>query len=221
MVVGHKSLPSLAVVPLPRKGTDRLCTTRNCGAKPTYTSAIKVLFVCTGNICRSPVAAAALAARLGDGRWEVTSAGTQATLGRSPAEVVAAAAARDLDVTGHLSRQVTADMVEAADVVVGMAREHVREVSVLAPGAFAKTFTMREFVRRITDLPSMTAASDDPVVSVGAGRTTAAFLSAGPTDDVADPYGGPRSGYDTMVADIEGLVGPMARWIHTVAEAAR
>lgn len=171
------------------------------------------------------MAAAALAAGLGDGPWEVTSAGTHATLGRSPTEVVAAAATHGLDVTGHLSQQVTADMVEAADVVVGMAREHVREVSVLVPGAFPKTFTLRELVRRIADLsPPAAPQADpvtDPVAQLGAGRSTATFLSAGTQDDVTDPYGGPRSGYDTMAADIVSLVSPVVRWIHTVAEAAR
>ncbi len=63
-------------------------------------------------------------------------------------EVIAVMAARGLDVTRHRSRTVTRDDVAGADVILGMAREHVRHAVVLLPDAWQRAFTLRELVRR-------------------------------------------------------------------------
>ncbi|MDQ2825788.1 MAG: hypothetical protein M3Y04_02285, partial [Actinomycetota bacterium] len=53
-----------------------------------------------------------------------------------------------LDMSAHRSRSMTRDVLAAADLVVGMAREHVREAVVLDPGLWPRTFTLKELVRR-------------------------------------------------------------------------
>ena len=53
-------------------------------------------------------------------------------------------AARGIDVTGHRSRTVTADDLAAADLILGLAREHVRHAAVLLPEAWPRAFTIRE-----------------------------------------------------------------------------
>jgi protein-tyrosine phosphatase len=88
---------------------------------------VNVLFVCTGNICRTPMAAAIARDALGTGAViDVSSAGTYAIVGSSPtADAIAVAAEHGLSLDGHRARQLTPELVAAADLVVGMEREHV------------------------------------------------------------------------------------------------
>jgi protein-tyrosine phosphatase len=100
--------------------------------------ALRVLFLCTGNTCRSPLAAIALRAELADdaGSVEVSSAGTAATPGQPASEGSRRVAAADgFDLSGHRARAVTADMVRAADFVFVMSGAHRAVVEPLAgPG---------------------------------------------------------------------------------------
>jgi protein-tyrosine-phosphatase len=81
---------------------------------------LRVLFVCQGNICRSPFAAAALRARLGDhDAISVGSAGMVPQLGRpTPAFGVQAAAAAGIDLATHRSAWLTREAAEAASLLV-------------------------------------------------------------------------------------------------------
>jgi protein-tyrosine phosphatase len=84
---------------------------------------VSVLFVCTGNTCRSPFAEA-VARR--EGHRDVTSAGLGAYTGDQPPED-AIVVARELgyDLSSHRARRLTDEMLERADVVVGMTAAHV------------------------------------------------------------------------------------------------
>jgi len=84
---------------------------------------LRVLFVCTGNTCRSPLAVAALAAELGDdlAHVEVASAGTSAWEGQPVSEGSLLVAKGDgLDLSDHRARRVTASLVRGADHVFVM-----------------------------------------------------------------------------------------------------
>ena len=86
-----------------------------------------VLFVCTGNTCRSPMAAGALARELGADveLVEVHSAGTSAWEGEPASELsVEIAAAAGVDLSAHRSRRVTAALVAGADLVLVMEASH-------------------------------------------------------------------------------------------------
>jgi protein-tyrosine phosphatase len=109
-----------------------------------------VLFVCTGNTCRSPMAAGLgrklLAERygrrpdrLGEAGVEVRSAGV-ATLGGGPAsaEAVAAAGGRGADIRDHVTRALSSELIHAADLVLCMGRSHVEQARSLAPEAAGK-----------------------------------------------------------------------------------
>ncbi|HVX19841.1 MAG TPA: hypothetical protein VHB02_00665 [Acidimicrobiales bacterium] len=176
--------------------------------------AIRVLFVCTGNQCRSPVAAALMARRLSsmavDG--EATSAGLLRGGVAPPPEVVAAAREAGLDLSGHRSRRLAEADVAQADLVVGMAREHVREAVMLDPAAFPKTFSLREVVRRAGLVGSRRPADElgEWLAELHRGRRASDLLGASPDDDVLDPMGGPATGYRAMVAEVDGLVSRLA-----------
>jgi protein-tyrosine phosphatase len=94
----------------------------------------KVLVVCVGNICRSPMAALLLRARVPG--LEVSSAGLAAQPGR-PADPMAVEllAERGLDLSGHRARQIEPSLVEAADLVLVMEREQVAALDRLTPAA--------------------------------------------------------------------------------------
>ena len=97
---------------------------------------LNVLFVCTGNTCRSPLAALALRSALGDEASEVSiqSAGTSAAAGQPASEGSRRVAeAEGLDLSGHRSRPVTPEMLRRADLVLVMSPSH--RAAVLALGA--------------------------------------------------------------------------------------
>ena len=110
----------------------------------------EILLLCAANVCRSVMAQAMLSARLAARgvAVPVASAGLLGGGRPPPPEVVSVMAAKGIDVIGHRSRIVTADDLAAADLILGLAREHVRHAAVLLPGAWPRAFTIRELARR-------------------------------------------------------------------------
>jgi len=97
------------------------------------TEVFRLLFVCSGNTCRSPLAEVLarreVAARSLSGRIEVGSAGTNATLGAPASEgSTVAAATVGLDLSGHRSRPVTPELVAASDLILTMGVSHLDAV---------------------------------------------------------------------------------------------
>ena len=115
---------------------------------------------------------------------------------------------RGIDLTGHRSRTVTREILLGADLVVAMAREHVREAVVAAPEAWSKIFTLKELVRRGEAAGPRRAGEplDDWLARVGQGRRISDLAGAATADDVADPYGGPRSAYERLATELDDLL---------------
>ncbi len=186
-----------------------------------------ILFVCTGNICRSPYAEC-LARRLladhlggdGAGRFDLASAGTQALAGSgmdllSRAELRAAGGSPD----GFVARQIGAKDIAAAELVLTAERAHRAYVVRELPRALRTTFTLREFARLLDGGLPGHRLPDDPVararLAVAIARSTRGTLEQGPpgADDVPDPYGLPADAHHetaTIVAaalrQIVGLI---------------
>ncbi len=107
----------------------------------------RILFVCTGNTCRSPMAEFLLRARLGENSgWAVESCGIYAVDGASAFEnAIDVMQELNIDIRPHRSRQVTAEMVESAALIVAMTEGHRRELLNQFPAARGKVFRMHEF----------------------------------------------------------------------------
>jgi protein-tyrosine phosphatase len=107
----------------------------------------RVLFVCTGNTCRSPLAAGALAHELGAAaaRVEVSSAGTAAAEGDPAQPYAIEVAGRDqVDLHGHRSRRLTPELLRQADLVFVMERPHRAFIERMGVAA-DKTFVLSEW----------------------------------------------------------------------------
>jgi len=171
-----------------------------------------ILVICTGNICRSPVAAAMLQRRLTDAH--VTSAGLSTEGEPAHVHSIESAADLGLDLSGHRSRRLTADAVNEADLVLGMERAHVREAVLLAPPVWPRAFTLKELVRRMQNVGPRLPGDDlrTWLAEVHAGREKAMLLGADPADDVEDPIDRPRSVFDQTTAEMHACVDALVKY---------
>lgn len=152
---------------------------------------LRILIVCTGNTCRSPMAEALLSAKvqaagLGD-KIKVLSAGL-AAFGESAASLHAreVMARRGLNLGGHRSRQLSPEFLKTADVVLTMTAAHKRAVASMAPAA-AKVYTLAEY--------------------------------AGEDGDVIDPFGGDAAIYESCAVELERLLAKI--WDKIAVEAGK
>ncbi len=121
---------------------------------------MKVLIICTGNICRSPMAVV-IARRLLEQRGvagiEVGSAGTAAWDGAPASEAAyLVTLEHGLDVSAHHARQLTTDLVAGADLVLGMSAHHVERAEAL--GGEGKSHLLGAYAGQ----PPATAEVEDP-----------------------------------------------------------
>src|SRR5687767_5141544 len=105
-----------------------------------------ILFVCTGNVCRSPMAEG-LFRHVTKGReFRIVSAGVGAIDGQPPsAHAVRALRELQIDISRQRSRMLTGELVQQADYIFGMTHGHVDAITLLYPQAADKTFVLREF----------------------------------------------------------------------------
>jgi glycine hydroxymethyltransferase len=107
----------------------------------------KILFICTGNICRSPMAEYLLRERLGRGSdWEVLSAGSSACSGMLASRFgVQALKERGIDMSVHSSQPVSRELVDAASLIVVMTASHFAQLRTIYPSVAEKTFLLKSF----------------------------------------------------------------------------
>src|SRR5256884_9940704 len=137
-----------------------------------------ILLVCTGNICRSPLAASLLERALRERGLEVTvaSAGTGAWDGAPASEgAYLVGLERGLDLSGHRARLLTRELVENAHLILTMARHHRARVDEL--GGEGKVFVLGEYAGRGAD-----------------------------EAEVSDPFGGDLDVYRDTCTELEGLI---------------
>jgi protein-tyrosine phosphatase len=107
----------------------------------------RILIVCVGNICRSPMAEALLRAHLRGRHVTIESAGLAALVGK-PIDVDAAAVLADhgLAAEAHSARKLTPELLSAADLVLVMDQRQLSAVRAIAPQATGKTFLLGRWI---------------------------------------------------------------------------
>ena len=157
--------------------------------------------VCTGNLCRSPMAEAMLRAaseRRGCS-LEVSSVGTWAYPGNeATTEAIEVLRGRGIDLSEHRSRPLEPTELAEADVVVAMTSVHRREILEMAPGIDGKLVLMKELVETALDgdLPDAAEARLERLLGAPRPKWRRAL-------DLDDPIGKPIGAYERTVAEIE------------------
>lgn len=143
----------------------------------------RILVVCTGNICRSPMAEGLLKDRVGKhglaDRVAVRSAGTWANHGNAASDNgVVIAAEDDIDIAEHRSHPITPELVEGSDLILVMTQSHRDEILAESPGAKDKIHLLTRFA--------------DP--------------ENGSLEGVKDPIGGNMDAYRKTYMELTGLI---------------
>ena len=166
---------------------------------------MRILTVCTGNICRSPLVERLLRAGLADDGVTVESGGTHGLVGE-PMQPPSQALLEQHggDATGFVARRLTSQMVAEADLVLALTRWHRSEIAQLHPRATRYTFTLRELARivpSLTPLPGSTPAERlQALVPAAAARRGFEPVADPADDDVVDPYRREQAVYDEMAS---------------------
>ena len=162
-----------------------------------------ILTVCSGNICRSPLAEQLL--RVGLASWpqiQLASAGTIGLTGQGmPTQAADLSRHFGGDPSAHVAQELTVEHVQSANLVFAMSREHRRAIVELVPRAIRYTFTIREFARLVADITDddLYEAAVLPLDDLGGRLSTLIGLAASQRgavaplvsaedDDVVDPY---------------------------------
>ena len=106
-----------------------------------------ILFVCTGNVCRSPTAEYMLKDKLGpDSGWKICSAGFSADYGLPASQTaIEVLKERSIDLGPHRSRPVDGELVDAVSMIVVMTDSHLAQMRALFPDAMEKVFLLKSF----------------------------------------------------------------------------
>jgi protein-tyrosine phosphatase len=186
-----------------------------------------ILVVCTGNICRSPIAEGFLRRQFAERHADiaVSSAGTSGWDGsEAMPESVDAAAQWGADLSPHRARRLLAEMIDDAKLVVGMATEHREAVSSLVPSAADRAFTLKELVRLLETLPPVDpAAAERDLEARIAAAHQARLAGAAPNpydQDIADPLGLGLESYRAVAWELDEWCGRLVDGLLGTAQAA-
>jgi len=186
----------------------------------------RILIVCTGNICRSPFIERLLQHKLDESqptpgcRIRVSSAGTGALSGQSmDAHAAAQLVAHGGNPAGFIARDLTADLIEASDLVLTATREHRGQVALMHPRALRQVFTFRDFadlVKAVDGLGARVAHTDSRTWVAQVTERAAASRGVNPPlepdqADIVDPYGREDAVFAAMAQQIVGSMPAVVR----------
>jgi protein-tyrosine phosphatase len=182
---------------------------------------IRVLFVCTANVCRSPMAAALLRARL-TGRGPTVaaaSAGTDAFPMAGDQRAQRVMSELGATMAHETSRSITPELLahDGRDLVITMTHQHLRAVVLIDGSTWHRTFQFRDLVARAATAGPRGRHEDvcDWVRRLARERTASELFRESPADDIADPYRRSMGRYRETAAELDELVSrlvELARW---------
>lgn len=190
---------------------------------------IRILTICSGNVCRSPLAAQILQSRLDSAKFQTESFGTSVMVGDHMPEE-AQRISRRLGVTGaeeHRAVALTPDAVSRADVILGMERRHRRKAAQLHPTAARSAFTLLEFAHIVSEISDeqLTAlfqnnfdAKTMELEAVARMRGVVSRLATGRLYDIEDPYGRSQQVFERSAKQIETAVDHIVAFFDRTAE---
>lgn len=172
-----------------------------------------VLFVCTANQCRSPMAEA-LFRRQVAGRSEitVTSAGFLPPGVPCPQETLEVMEEVGVDLSAHRSGRLAPEMVAASSLVVTMTRQHLIDLALEFPTEWERCFTISGLLERATAIDPRGSGEElgSWVSRVNAGRQRADLLRLSTQGDIPDPIGGPVRAFRRVRDQLTGLAAALA-----------
>lgn len=171
---------------------------------PATAEACDVLFVCTGNICRSAYGELQLAAKRPD--LTVRSAGIGAVIGADVDPPMAALLPADRSWPTHRARQATVPILTASSLILAMEDHHVTWVMETAPASATRTFTLRQLARLIQTDPPPSALAANQLAK----RYATAAGEVQPGDGIADPYRRSKERYAQAGAEIDAALSVIA-----------
>lgn len=161
----------------------------------------RIVMVCTGNICRSPLAAQLLAVHLAENGLAkfalIESAGLSAVVG-APMDALPASISRQQggDPSTHEARQLNRTIVNRADLILTMTRQQRDEAVQLFPRASQRSFSIGELTQLMEPQKNQTEATFAPDTAerlrhqtLATGRNRSRVRTR-PEDDIEDPYRG-------------------------------
>ena len=183
-------------------------------------TSFRILTICTGNVCRSPLAERLLQSGLDEaapGAFVVSSAGVRALVGE-PAQPGSAAIAERLGASleTFVAQQLTGRHVSEADLILVLAEAHRAPALALGPAALKRTFTLREFARIVELLPGPTTRETiqetwKRYVADGDRIRHRVRLDDPGLNDVSDPFGLDESAYERMADELIPAVSTLIR----------
>lgn len=184
---------------------------------------MKIVTVCTGNVCRSPLAEVLITTRLAGANVIAASAGTRARSGARMTEeavdVAVALGCSPANARNHRARLLSESVLAGTHLALGMTKEHRRAIVELRPDLAQRLFTIRELARLVegftdeelsrvmgpqdTDGELSTSSRFAAVLAFLASRRGVVGYSSDPTaDDVVDPIGQSKETYRRAASQI-------------------
>jgi protein-tyrosine phosphatase len=178
---------------------------------------LRILVVCTANVCRSPVSAMMLdRSLLSHGIDAIVESGGFLEAGMTACPTMTTFGTElGIDLSYHHSRPVDAYLLNDANLVLSMERRHARDLMVTFDVGFQRIFTVGGFIAQSLSTPPMGEGLDEWLARIAPCRSHAEFLGSRCDDDVIDPHGESkrihRRAFDHLQTSMDRVAGIVAR----------